>query len=494
VKTTILPTTTTKSPTSTKFKSTRGITGQLLSWASMNRPPWRRGFVLIALILACFAVSPSVLAVVPAPDGGYANGTTAEGTQALQNLTTGSGNTGIGWRALFSVGAASNNTGVGAGALALNNANNNTAVGFQTLSTNTGGDHCTGIGSQALFNNTFGSGNVGVGFRTLYANTTGNRNTGMGYRSLARTDTGSDNTAVGYNALYNNRGGSGAENTAVGSNALFSTRGSPENVAVGFNALYATTVNGFSGYSVAVGSQALQSATTGGDNTAVGWDALGFARTGTDNTAVGWSAGIGYIGGESNNISIGAGVAGIGGESNTIRIGDNLPSTARASACYIGGINGQTATGGTAVYIDTTGRLGTITSSARFKHDIKPMGDASETVLGLKPVTFRYKKEIDAQQIPQFGLVAEDVEKVNPNLVLRDANGNVNTVRYEAVNAMLLNEFLKEHRKVEKLEATVAQQRKDFGTAVAELKGQIQKVSAQLELNKSAPQTVVNNR
>jgi hypothetical protein len=422
-------------------------------------------------VLASVALLSQMQAVVPPPDGGYSNLTTAEGTQALQNLTTGSGNTGIGCRALFSVGAASNNTGVGAGALTLNNADNNTAVGFQTL-----------------FTNTFGSGNVGVGFRTLYANTTGNRNTGMGYRSLARTDTGSDNTAVGYNALYNNRGGSGAENTAVGSNALFSTRGSPENVAVGFNALYATTVNGFSGYSVAVGSQALQSVTTGGGNTAVGWDALGFARTGTDNTAVGWSAGVGYIGGESNNISIGAGVAGIGGERNTIRIGDNLPTAARASACYIGGINGQTATDGTAVYIDTTGRLGTITSSARFKHDIKPMGDASETVLGLKPVTFRYKKEIDAQQIPQFGLVAEDVEKVNPNLVLRDANGKVNTVRYEAVNAMLLNEFLKEHRKVEDLEANAARQQKQIEALTAGL----QKVSAQLWASKTAPQ-VVNN-
>src|SRR5262249_7356247 len=122
----------------------------------------------------------------------------------------------------------------------------------------------------------------------------------------------------------------------------------------------------------------------------------------------------------------------------------------------------------------------------------KPMGNASDTLLALKPVTFRYKKEIDAGQAPQFGLVAEDVEKVDPDLVLRDANGRVNTVRYEAVNAMLLNEFLKEHLKVEKLEATVAQQRKDFEAVVTELKGQIQKVSAQLELGKAAPQTVQN--
>ena len=120
------------------------------------------------------------------------------------------------------------------------------------------------------------------------------------------------------------------------------------------------------------------------------------------------------------------------------------------------------------------------------------MNNASEPLLALQPVTFRYRKEIDPQGIPQFGLIAEEVEKVNPKLVVRDKEGKVNTVRYEAVNAMLLNEFLKEHKKVERLEATIAQQRNDFEAAVAELKGQIQKVSAQMDMSRPAPQVVAN--
>jgi hypothetical protein len=146
------------------------------------------------------------------------------------------------------------------------------------------------------------------------------------------------------------------------------------------------------------------------------------------------------------------------------------------------------------VYVNSSGQLGTLPSSARFKHDIQSMDKASEVILALKPVTFHYKAEIDPREIPQFGLVAEDVEKVDPDLVTRDEQGKVYTVRYEAVNAMLLNEFIKEHRKVE-------QQRKDFEAALAQQQKQIealtaglQKVSAQLELNKTAPQTVLNSQ
>src|SRR5205807_7927614 len=151
---------------------------------------------------------------------------------------------------------------------------------------------------------------------------------------------------------------------------------------------------------------------------------------------------------------------------------------------FIAGISGATVAGGVGVIIDTEGHLGTVVSSARVKEGIKPMEEASEAILELKPVTFRYKHELDPEGIPQFGLVAEDVEKVNPDLVARDDQGKPFTVRYEAVNAMLLNEFLKEHRKVERLEVTLAQQRKDFEAAIAQLKGQIQKVSAELELSK----------
>jgi hypothetical protein len=164
------------------------------------------------------------------------------------------------------------------------------------------------------------------------------------------------------------------------------------------------------------------------------------------------------------------------------------------------GISGS-AISGTAVVVNSNGRLGVATSSARFKDDIKRMDNASEAVLALKPVTFRYKKDIDPEATPQFGLMAEEVEKVNPNLVIYDADGKPYTVRYEAVNAMLLNEFLKEHRKVENLkndfQATVAQQRKEIVALTATVKeqaAQIQKVSAQLEVSKPAPPTVLNNQ
>ena len=202
----------------------------------------------------------------------------------------------------------------------------------------------------------------------------------------------------------------------------------------------------------------------------------------------------------SNNIDIGN--RGVAGESDTIRIG----TTGTHTNTFIAGISGVTVAGGVGVIVDTNGQLGTVVSSARFKDEIKPMDKASEAILALKPVTFRYKHELDPEGIPQFGLVAEEVEKVNPDLVARDDQGKPYTVRYEAVNAMLLNEFLKEHRKVEKqqatiaeLKSTVAQQQKGFQSRLAEQQKQLealtaglQKVSAQLEASKPAPQ-VVNN-
>jgi hypothetical protein len=177
-----------------------------------------------------------------------------------------------------------------------------------------------------------------------------------------------------------------------------------------------------------------------------------------------------------------------------------------SNTCYIGNIFGVTSAGATAVYVNSLGKLGTVVSSRQFKDEIKPMDKASDAILALKPVTFRYKQEIDPGRSPQFGLVAEDVEKVNPDLVVRDAEGKVNTVRYEAVNAMLLNEFLKEHRKVEEQDVAIVRLKQDFGTKIAqqakqiealvatvnEQAAQIQKVSAQLEASKPAPKVVVN--
>ena len=218
--------------------------------------------------------------------------------------------------------------------------------------------------------------------------------------------------------------------------------------------------------------------------------------TGSSNIALGDSAGFNLTTGK-NNIDIGN--AGVAGESAKIRLGNKAHKNT-----FIAGISGVTVAGGVGVIIDTSGHLGTVVSSERFKDAIRPMDKASEAILALKPVTFRYKHELDPDGIPQFGLVAEQVEKVNRDLVARDDEGKPYTVRYEAVNAMLLNEFLKEHRKVASLEVKMAQQlstnadqQKAIQALTASLKeqaSQIQKASAQVAASKSAPPLVVSNQ
>jgi hypothetical protein len=220
----------------------------------------------------------------------------------------------------------------------------------------------------------------------------------------------------------------------------------------------------------------------GANNTATGRNALANNSTGNNNIALGASAGSNLTTG-SNNVDINN--RRMTGESNTIRIG----TTGIQTTTLIAGISGATVPTGVAVIVGANGHLGTTTSSARFKQEIKPMDDASEAILALKPVTFRYKQELDPEGVPQFGLVAEDVQKVNPDLVARDEQGKPYTVRYDAVNAMLLNEFTKEHR-------TMQGQQKEIDALKAQLKEQrslIQKVSAALEVSKAAPQTVQNN-
>ena len=244
------------------------------------------------------------------------------------------------------------------------------------------------------------------------------------------------------------------------------------------------------------GQGSLYRGTTASNNAAVGINALSNTTTGGNNIALGDSAGINLTTGTFN---IDIGNKGVAGETGTIRIGKKPQNT----ATYIAGISGATVAGGVGVIIDTAGHLGTVVSSERFKDQIKPMDKASEAILALQPVTFRYKPDVDPEGIPQFGLVAEQVEKVDPDLVARDDEGKPYTVRYEAVNAMLLNEFLKEHRKVEeqsgkqqKLEATVAQQQKEIRDLTTVLKvqaAQIQKVSDQLKVQALTPRVVANN-
>jgi len=336
----------------------------------------------------------------------------------------------------------------------------------------------TFLGDDALVNNTIGTNNTAIGAETLFSNTTGSSNTGLGAAALLSNTTGGGNTATGTAALQSNT--TGNENTAIGLDALFSNTTGTDNTAVGGFALISNTT-GF--FNTATGFSALQNNTTGFENTAIGQGALISNVAGSFNIALGVNAG-GNLRTGSNNIYIGS--HGTISEDRTIRIGD--PSTHGRTS--IAGISGVAVAGGVGVIVDTNGQLGTVVSSERFKDEVKPMDKASEAILALKPVTFRYKHDLDPAGIPQFGLVAEQVEKVNSDLVARDEQGKPYTVRYDAVNAMLLNEFLKEHDTVQDLKATVASQQKE----IEELTAGLQKVSAQLELTKSAPQAVLNNQ
>src|SRR6266542_4351089 len=400
--------------------------------------------LLVPLVLICLLV-PMAQAVGPDTDGTIPGANNGEGVGVLVSRTTGVWNTG---------------------------------TGFEALSQLTGGNQNTATGLRALTNDTNGGFNTATGVYSLFSNTSGFFNSATGAYSLAHNTDGTQNTANGYGALYFN---TADFNTATGFAALYSNTIGDSNTAVGQAALYYDSIGGFN---TAIGYFALVNNTTLGTNTAVGAFALENA-TGCCNTALGEDAGSDLTTG-NNNIDIGYAVFGVAGESDTIRIGNS-----NISATYINGISGQTAAGGAAVFVNSNGKLGTLTSSARFKDEIKPMDTASEAILALRPVSFRYKKEIDPQCIPQFGLVAEEVEKVNPDLVLRDAEGKPYTVRYEQINAMLLNEFLKEHRKVEEQQATIAELKKDLRATVAHLTArleeqaaQIQKVGAQLEVSK----------
>ena len=500
--------------------------------------------VVATLLLACFVLAPCARAVSPAPDGGYGGFNTAEGLGALNSLDAANSNnnsqanTAIGYFTLQDItasSASSANTAIGTQALFSNTGSFNTAIGSSALQNNTTADFNTAVGDNALLNSTTGGSNTAVGASALEANTDGSNNTAVGSAALATLGhDGTDNTAVGagalssdssgnfctamgFNALFKNTASnntavgdqalvnntSGTENTATGTGALFNNAHGGNNTADGFEALFSNTASN----NTADGFLALENNNTGHDNTAQGFQALKSNTTGSNNIAIGSSAGSALTTG-SNNIDICA--FGSAGESNTVRLG----KIGLQTSCYIQGIYHATASSGIPVVVNSNGQLGTTTSSERFKEEIKPMDKASEAILGLKPVTFRYKKELDPDGIPQFGLVAEQVEKINPELVVRDDKGQIYTVRYDAVNAMLLNEFLKEHQKTEeqsraiaelrstvaKQEATIAQQQRDFRSAaraqqkeIETLTAGLQKVSAQVGVDQTALQLAVNN-
>ena len=386
---------------------------------------------LVAFAIASFGLLPATQAVEPtAPDMALAGGNTADGQNALLSLSTGTFNSAFGFDAVLALSDASFDTGVGAGALLVDTGGTNTAVGAGALFSNKIASFNNAVGAFALFNND---------------------SDGTGAAEF--------NNAHGRNALVNNVDGD--ENDAFGDDAMEENTTGSQNTAMGDDALDANT--------------------TGSSNTAVGKEAGNSITTGSDNVCIGHNAGIGIIDG-SDIIAIGAEAAG-----QFANIGPT---------CFIGAIVGEpTGDPGSTVpvLIDSNNNLGTFASSRRVKHDIKPMDNASDVILALKPVSFKYNH--DKKGTPCFGLIAEEVAQVDPDLVVRDKDGEPWTVRYEQINAMLLNEFLKEHKKVEEQQANIAELKSTVGVLTAQLKeqaAQIQKVSAQVETKATVPQVVAN--
>jgi trimeric autotransporter adhesin len=412
---------------------------------------------------------------------------TADGQSAMPFVTTGTANSAFGAFALFSITTGNFNTAVGAGALDLNNGDSNTAVGTAALLLNTSGTENTAVGVDALLSNSTGNFHTAVGFGALQnciAAPDFAGNTAVGKTALFNDTTGNFNTAIGGSALFGNTIGN--VNTAIGVTALVSNTEGDSNTAVGNNALFTNTTGV---QNTAAGVNALLSNDTGNNNTAIRLAALTHT-TGNANTAFGSNALVNQTSGDGNVALGSAAGSAVATASNVICIGMSEAGADVSNTCFIGNIRGVTTQNPDAipVLIDSAGQLGTTSSSARFKKDVKPMDKASEAILAFKPVTFHYKT--DKTSTPQFGLIAEQVAEVNPDLVVRDKSGEVYTVRYDQVNAMLLNEFLKEHKKTEKLEATVA----SLIAIVKEQAAQIQKVSAQLEASKPASQVVNNNQ
>ena len=356
---------------------------------------------------------------------------TAMGTFALDTMSSGAvANTAAGYAALYSNTTGSYNAAFGVDAL-LNSttADGNTAVGYAALSFNSTGASNTAAGSGALQSNTVGNDNSAFGNTALSANTTGASNTAAGFQALYTNSTGANNTAFGTNALYSNTTGKG--NAAQGAGALYSNTTGIRNLGIGNNALYGNTTGS---YNIGLGVDGGYNVTTG-----------------------------------SNNIEIGA--SGTASDDGTIQIGVQGTQTSTT----IAGISGTQVTGGSAVYVTSTGQLGVQGSSERFKTDIAPMPELSETLQQLRPVTFRYKT--DPKGVRQYGLIAEEVAKVYPELVIRDDSGKIMGVHYEELAPMLLNELQKQQAAVK----TLSEQNALQATAMRKLEQRQQRVDAQEE-------------
>jgi uncharacterized coiled-coil protein SlyX len=440
--------------------------------------------LLIAVSFACFGLLPTAKALLPppAPDGGYPGGNTAEGINALHDVNTGLGinNTAVGLNALTNDTTGAYNVAFGAGALA----------------SNTTGNFNMAIGTDALRDNNANY-NLAVGFRVGIMNTTGNHLTGIGAGALLHNTTGSSNTAIGADALNNNT--MGHRNTAIGRGAGANYTGAESN-----NICIGDQTGGETGESntIRIGSNMPSGGLIVGGVDPFESD---FFRIGSNMPSGGMT--VGSVGG-FKSITIGAGFTGGGIQyqeliGQTVSIGPNFVTFNGSSHCFIGGIFNQTPTAGShAVVIGSDNRLADASlSSRRFKKDIAPIDEISEGILALKPVTFHFKN--DDTNYPQFGLIAEEVAEVNPDWITRDPQGEIYGVRYETIPVLLLNEFLKEHHKVQQQEATIALLKSTDAKQEATIAKQqkqiealtegLQKVSAQLEASNPAPQTVKND-
>lgn len=389
-----------------------------------------RTFVVVCLLLVLGRPAHGG-PVNPTPSDAYGN--TAGGSNALLNtVVPGQMNTAFGYYALFSSSTGAGNTAAGANALFLNDTGNaNTATGVSALNSNKTGSNNTAAGAYALCNNSSGSQNTADGFSALSSNTGGNFNTASGYVALGSNKTGNNNTAAGANALLFNT--SGSENTASGVGALFNN-------------------------------------TTGARNTALGRNALRNSATGNSNLALGYGAGSQLTSGGEN---IYLGHPGAARESKTLRLGKAQTRT------FVAGV-AAAAVAGNAVYVTKNGQLGIKASSARYKTDIAPLGERSDSLHQLRPVTFRYKEEPGG--LPEYGLIAEEVAAVYPELVTRDARGVVVGVRYEALIPLLLNELQQQQRLLEAQALQISAQAERIDAVL----GQLAELSAQNESLRAA--------
>lgn len=422
---------------------------------------------------------------MPNTTTGYSS---AFGNSALAyNNSYGTHNTALGYQTLMWNSSGKQNTAAGIYALRGNNTMTgvgDTALGAWALYLNTTGSYATANGYRSLYNNSGGAGNTALGPYCLYANTVGGYNTAMGFGGLDDNLTGSYNVAVGNDVMAYKT--TGSCNTALGEAANRAGGDGAANVAHGMLCLQTVEGDQNTGFGVQV--------MTGGHgcmwNTGIGVQAL-MRSTGRGNIGIGELAGY-YLDSGNDNIDIGS--YGRAGDNATIRIGE--PQLKKDA--FFAGVHGATVPSGVRVLVNSDGKLGTLTSSRKFKQDIADMAGASDVLRKLRPVTFRYKPELDSEGIPQFGLIAEEVAEISPDLVARDANGEIYTVRYESVNAMLLNEFQKQHhrvaahderkqgqaRRLADQEHTLAEQQKQLqalAQSVAELKVELNGTSSRID-------------